>query len=363
MPFLGSTNCIVGTATGQSTACTDWLKAVQFLGGGTDAAAITKAVAAQGGTISRPDVKNGYTDWLPSFNATAHLTDTVLARVAYYETMVRPDFSKMYSSASLSYNFYDASGPQYGVFKSDPSGYGGNPYLKAMHATNYDASVEWYFSQSGSLTYSMFHKDLSNYIYTSTTLMPFTDPTSGQTQNFNYTTYVNGDKGKVEGFELAYTQFYDQLPGFWSGFGVQANYTKIYNSGGHNAGGDLTSSVALKAAADKSLPLEGMSNDSYNLALLYAKYDIDFRLAWNWRSKYLSSSSDANNKIPVWAENYGELDASVFYTILDHYKVGVQLNNLLRDPIYTDMGYKDFHPRTNIIQTDRKAAVVLRANW
>ncbi len=352
MPFLSRTTCVQGTGAGESTSCADWNAALAFLGG----------TQYQGQTVARPKVQNGYTNWLPSFNLVAHLTDQVQARVAYYETMVRPDFSKTYSGASLGFNFYDTNSTTYGVFKSDPSGYGGNPFLKPMHATNYDASLEWYFSASNSVTLSLFHKDLSNYIFTATTTMPITGP-AGQAMNFNYTTYVNGDKGKVEGFELAYTQFYDQLPGFWSGFGIQANYTKIYNSGGHNAGGDLTSAVALASAADKSLPLEGMSNDSYNLALLYNKYHIDARLAWNWRSKYLSSSSDANNKIPVWAENYGQLDASAFYDFLDHYKVGVQVTNLLRDPIYTDMGYKDFHPRTNIIQTDRKFAIVLRANW
>jgi len=354
MPYLSNGTCAVGSGSGgTSLSCDDWNNAVAFLGG----------VSNVGTTVARPSVKNEYLNFLPSFNIRAKLSDALQVRAAYYETILRPDFAYTYSSASLSFNFNDGGGTNYGTFKSDPSGYGGNPSLKPMTARNWDGSIEWYFSPSGSVTLSGFYKALSNYIYTTNATTPFTNPVSGQTIDFAYSTYVNGDKGKVGGFELAYQQFYDFLPGFWAGFGVQANYTKIWNTGGHNQGSDVTSPTAVAAANDKSLPLEGMSPDSYNIALLYAKYDVDFRLAWNWRSTYLSSSSDANNKIPVWTENYGQLDASVFYSFLDHYKVGIQATNLTGSVYHTDMGYKDFHPRTNWIAQDRKYSVVVRTNW
>ena len=355
MPFLSNGTCTVGPGLpgdGTSTSCANWNTAAAFLGG----------AANQGATVARPAVKNAYTNFLPSFNFRAKITDQVQARLAYYETMLRPDFAFTYSSASLGFNFNGLNSGNYGTFSSDPSGNGGNPYLKPMTGRNWDGSIEWYFSPSGSLTLSGFYKALSNYIFTSSTTMPITSP-AGQTMNFVYSTYVNGSKGKVGGFELAYTQFYDFLPGAWGGLGFQANYTKIFNSGGHNQGSDITNPVAVSAANDSSLPLEGMSNDSYNAAIMYAKYGIDARVAWNWRSTYLSSSSDANNKIPVWTENYGQLDASVFYSFWDHYKIGIQASNLNGAVYHTDMGYKNFHPRTNWIEQDRKYSVVLRTNW
>jgi TonB-dependent receptor len=362
MPKLNQYTCTIGTTDvdGNVTAdCSGFNAAVQFLGAGS----LSAAIANGGATVVRPAVNSGYTNLLPSFNFRARLTDAVQARVGYSETIVRPTFANMNSSATLSYNFYDTATYRSGVFKTSPSGYGGNPNLKPMRARNYDASVEWYFNATGSLTFSLFHKDLSDYIYTSTQTVTFTHPISGQSQDFQYTTYVNGSKGKVEGFELGYTQFYDSLPGAWGGLGFQANYTKIYNSGGHNGAADVTSSVAIANSNITDLPLEGMSNDSYNLALLYAKYGIDARLAWNWRSTYLSSTSDSNAKIPVWVENYGQLDGSVFYSFLDHYKVGVQVTNITGADFRTDMGYANYHPQTNYIQTDRKFAIVLRTNW
>ncbi len=356
MPRLNQNTCVIGTVDSHgfvTTDCSGFNAAIAFLGG----------LSGQGAVINRPAVNSGYINYLPSFNFRARLTDQVQARLAYSETLVRPDFSNMNSSASLNYNFYDTATYQSGIFKFAPSGYGGNPFLKPMRARSYDGSLEWYFAPTGSLTMSLFHKDLSNYIFTATTTMPFTHPVSGQTENFAYTTYVNGSKGKVEGFELAYQQFYDSLPGAWGGLGFQANYTKIYNSGGHNGAVDVTSTAAIANSNLTTLPLEGMSNDSYNLALMYAKYGIDARLAWNWRSTYLSSSSDANTKLPVWVENYGQLDGSVFYGFMEHYKIGVQVTNILGANFRTDMGYSDFHPQTNYIKTDRKFAVILRTNW
>jgi TonB-dependent receptor len=352
-PYLNRT-CAVGDVQNDKipvTSCADYDKTIQFLGG----------ASGQGATMVRPAVESGYTDITPSFNLVAHLNDKLQARLAYSETIVRPNFADMNSSASLNFNFYDANTYQKGTFNADPSGSGGNPYLKPMRARNYDASLEWYFAPTGSLTVSLFHKDLSNYFLSSTVKQSIVHPTSGQSMGFNYTTTSNGKKGKIEGFELGYQQFYDQLPGFLSGFGVQANYTKIYNSGGANGAGDIGNVSSTAFAQSSKLPIEGMSNDSYNLALMYAKYDIDARMAWNWRSKYLSATSDADSKQPAWVENFGQLDGSVFYSFLEHYKIGAQVTNITGAKFYADNGSTDYHPQRNWVQADRRFSVVFRS--
>ena len=343
-----------GDDTTMITSCDDYNAAVAFWGGYSQAAY----------AIERPDpIKTHYTQYLPSFNFRAKLTDTLQARLGYSETMLRPNFGYTNNDATLSFNWGDSSKSTAFSYKTTPSGYGGNPQLKPMHSVNYDASLEWYFSPSGSLTISLFDKRISNYIYTKTSTWNVTNPYSGEARDFSYTTYVNGTKGGIDGFELAYQQFYDMLPGFWSGFGIQANYTKIYNWGGHNNSGNITASDAV-ASGNMDLPMEGMSHDSYNLALMYAKYDVDARLAWNWRSTYMSSSANSNApREPVWLENYGQLDGSIFYTFLDHFKVGVQVTNITGAVYYTDEGYADYHPRVNWIKSDRKFAFVVRTNW
>jgi TonB-dependent receptor len=309
-----------------------------------------------GGSIPLDPVTNTYTVALPSFNFRAHLTDQLQARLAFSQGMVRPDFSYTQNYSTLSFNFqgngFAAINPQ--------TGFAGNPNLKPMRANNYDASLEWYFAPTGSLSFAVFHKDLSDYFLTGP--VPRTMTRNGVTYTFQQTGYMNGSKGKVEGMELAYQQFYDSLPGLWGGFGIAANYTKIYNSGGANPTVNLFETVEI-GNAQRPLPLEGMSPDSYNIQLLYEKYGISGRLAYNWRSRFLLTSSAANVNQPVWSENYGQLDGSIFYTFLDHYKLGIQATNLLRATTILDVGYADFHPRYDWIETDRKVSLILRANW
>lgn len=367
LPALNSnlSTCTVGQLmkpndpTTAITSCANFNTALAFWG--TTSAGLP-ASAAQ--TVTRPAVNSHYWNVLPSFNFRAHLSDTLQARAAYSESMLRPDFGYTQNNATLSFNWDDAQTANAFTFKSTPSGYGGNPDLKPMHSTNVDLSLEWYFDPSGSVTVSLFDKRITNYIFTQTTTTTIVNPYSGASYPFAYTSYVNGTKGGVEGFELDYHQFYDFLPGFWSGFGLEANYTKIYNWGGHNGAADVTSSSAIQNAANATLPMEGMSHDAYNVALMYAKYDIDFRLAWSWRSTYMSSSSNSNDpKEPVWLKNYGQLDGSVFYSFWDHYKVGFQLTNITGSRFNTLEGYPGFTPQTNWIQSDRKYAFVVRTNW
>lgn len=341
-----------GCTPAPGTNCTDFINAVTFVG--------------SGGTITIPAVNHTYTDYLPSFNVRAHITDQLQARLAFSQGIVRPDFSYTQNYSTLSFTFGPAQAPPLpnlsGTFfgTTPQGGTAGNPRLKPMHANNYDASLEWYFSPSGNLTFALFHKDLSDYFLTGP--VPLTLTRNGVTYTFAQTGYVNGSKGKVEGFELGYQQFYDSLPGFWGGFGLAMNYTKIYNSGGSNPTVNLFETVEI-GNAKTPLPLEGMSPDSYNLQLMYEKYGISARLAYNWRSRFLLTSSAANVNQPVWSENYGQLDGSVFYTFLDHYKIGLQATNLMKSTTVLDAGYTDFHPRYDWIETDRKISIILRGQW
>jgi outer membrane receptor protein involved in Fe transport len=96
---------------------------------------------------------------------------------------------------------------------------------------------------------------------------------------------------------------------------------------------------------------------------MYEKYGFDARLAYNWRSHYLLTTSAANINQPVWAESYGQLDGSIFYNVTKNFKVGVQGTNLLNSKTFLDVGYADFHPRYSWTVTDRRFAIIARAEF
>lgn len=303
---------------------------------------------------------NEYTDVMPSLNLRFKYSSELQFRFAASKAIVRPDMSWLSGYTTLS------AGASTGDFTLNPTGQGGNPFLKPVEANQYDLTAEWYFAPTSSLTLALFRKDLTNYIYVQST--PETYTNNGATMTFNVNRYVNGsEKGEVSGFEIAYNQFYDFLPGFWSGFGVQANYTKIESSGGRNPVASVSDGNQVTNANISGLPLEGMSPDSYNFALLYEKYGISARMAYNWRSEYLYTTSAANVNRPMWAGDYGQWDGSVFYSLTPKVKVGIQATNIGRDIAYTRVSSDVAKPLEtqyySATKTDRRVALILRASF
>ncbi|MDR6533280.1 TonB-dependent receptor [Caulobacter rhizosphaerae] len=313
----------------------------------------------QGGSIAGGSSSNSYTDVLPSANLRFFLKDDLQFRLAAAKAIVRPTFSQMQSYTNLSFNF-EADG--FTPKAIDPrSGSGGNPLLKPTKSNQFDASLEWYFNPAGSLTFATFYKDISNYIFMGNATESYTS--GGQTYSFLVSRNMNGSSGTIKGFELAYTQFYDFLPGPLSGLGLQANFTYVDSNGGKNTAVNLNESAQVAGAADQTLPLEGLSKTSYNVTLLYEKYGVSARLAYNWRERYLLTTSAANIQRPVWSEDYGQLDGSVLYSLTPQYKIGIQATNILNARTYLDVGGANLAPRYSWTDTDRRVAVLLRASF
>lgn len=133
----------------------------------------------------------------------------------------------------------------------------------------------------------------------------------------------NHGHGQIRGVEAQATYFYDFLPGWLSGFGTDVNFTILETHGTQNTSASVYDSSQISSSKLK-LPLEQLSRYSYNATLMYAKYGIDARLAYNWRSRYLMSASASNVVAPAYVEDYGQLDGSVMYTLNKNFKIGVQ---------------------------------------
>jgi hypothetical protein len=99
------------------------------------------------------------------------------------------------------------------------------------------------------------------------------------------------------------------------------NATILDSEGTQNSTSSTTDSSQI-IASKLELPLEQLSRYTYNATLLYSKYGIDARLAYNWRSRYLMSASASNLMVPVYANDYGQLDGSVTYAVTPQVKVG-----------------------------------------
>lgn len=257
-------------------------------------------------------VKNNYDNWLPSANIRFHLTDKLQLRAAGSKTLTRPDFSQL--SPSLT------------VVPGQLAASQGNPNLQPIKSTNFDLSLEWYANHSTSLYIAGFYKRVNGFIFTRST----TGVTIGGLSGYTLSQPLNSGKGTVKGVEVGYQQFFDFLPGALSGIGMQANAT-------------YTSSNAPTSLVGFSAPLPQLSKYSYNVAAIYEKYGISAKVAYNYRSSFLSSilagaytppgGTTTSYIFPVMTKGYGWLDASINYDINKHVTITLDGQNLLRTQI------------------------------
>ena len=318
--------------------------------------------------------RGSYTDVLPSLNTRVRLTDTLQWRFAASKAIARPDFRLMMSWLPLTANIDDSCQPPVpppapGTWPGCGIEYvngapvsAGNPNLQPMRANQFDTALEWYFGPTNMLYATLFYKDVKGYFVSETR----DEEIDGIT--YPVTRPQNLDSGKIQGFELGYNQFFDFLPGWMKGFGVQANYTFVDSEGGRNPivdpNGERTPQV-------NDLPLEGLSRRSYNVVGIYETGPWSIRLAYNWRSRYLLTASEANLRLPIWQDDFGQLDGSFFYNINKNVQIGLQANNLtdsvtklLMGPRTYPDGFVDekLYPRAYFMN-DRRYSAVLRARW
>jgi TonB-dependent receptor len=266
-------------------------------------------------------VARDYTSFLPSLNLRIHLTDKLQLRLAASKNISRPTFDQLNPSLTI-------TEPGTAQLTQVHTTSGGNPYLKPMTSKNLDVSLEWYFSRTGSLTAAGFYKDIDNYIQTSTSLRSVTFAAGATPVVYEVTSYNNVAKAKVKGFEVAYQQFFDFLPGFLSGLGAQANFTYVDS----NAPSPATSGPVT------NVPLENLSKYNYNLVAIYEKGPITVRGAYNWRSKYVETTAgNGTGTLPIFDKAFGQFDASVTYNVTDHFSLtvdGVNLTNTMRSTYF-----------------------------
>jgi iron complex outermembrane receptor protein len=235
--------------------------------------------------------------------------------------------------------------------------------LMPMESKQYDASLEWYFSRVGSLTFSLFYKDLNNFFLNGAYERQFTNPVSGVEQTVFISGPQNGGEGKMQGFELGYTQFYDMLPSPFDGFGIQANYSYIEARGVPNSGLEDSDEGGV-AEFSGEMPLQGQSDHTANFVLMYDKYDWNVRLAYNWRSEYLLTSRDVITGLPVYNDDQGFMDGSIFYNVNENVQVGFQAVNLLNTETRTFSQVDDnLKVGRSWFINDRRYTFLVRANF
>ncbi|HEY5782854.1 MAG TPA: TonB-dependent receptor [Lysobacter sp.] len=268
-------------------------------------------------TPQQVTVKRSYDDTLPSFNLVADITPDFLIRLAASKVMARPGLGNLTPGVTV-----NVSGGNKVVT-------GGNPALEPFRADTADLSFEWYFAEESLLALGLFYKDIDSFVLTSRETRPYYTsglPASlldgtGATVNddFQFNVPVNSKGGPLKGLEFTYQQPFTFLPGFWSDFGVQMNYTYVDSKIQY-----VTSTGLPSLRTD----LTGLSKNAYNATLYYEGDKFSARVSGAYRDNYLTTVPGRNGNDVEGTEETLTIDMSASYKLNDHFELTLEGLNL-----------------------------------
>lgn len=314
----------------------------------------TKTTATGWLTADIPNTEeNSYDNWLPSLNVAYNVTPDVVLRGGLSRTMTRASLSSLAPTKSYSDVNFTVSG--------------GNSQLDPLVSDNLDLAVEWYFAEQSVLSLAYFQKDIDSFISSPSTDEPLRPedfaavaavyPTQPQlldpTLIWTYSTAANTEGTKLDGFEISYQQAFTELPGLWSGFGVIANYSYV----------DATTLV-VRSGQNVTVPLEGMSENSWNATVYYELDRWGVRLAVNNRDDYVTDNTGSNGNISHGTTGPTRYDMSAFFHINDMMTMtfeGINLTDEAERLFTTGDGSLDLIREYNF--TGRQFFLGLRVNF
>jgi TonB-dependent receptor len=334
-----------------------------------------------------------YTRVLPSFNIKFDASDKFKIRAAASLASAPPNLNDIRAGGSVSVrsipNPTNSQAPQ--IITGFVSN-GGGANLKPTMITSEDLTFEYYPSPSSFFYVDLFAKQIKDeplfYSFIANNLpVPVwayangqTPPAPGQPETGTETTLdlpwlylqnkTSTKKAYIKGFEIGGRKFFDHLPGLLSGFGIEGNLTYIDSKnpaqqansvltppppGGLQPGLNPDGTVPQTYP---NLPYAGLSKWAYNIQLLYSRGRVNFRLAYNWRSKALLSTnvnplsyatSGGNpyilntsptdfspaaswpvyNMVPAYTAAAGYLDLGFDYKFSERLSLYINANNIL----------------------------------
>ena len=238
--------------------------------------------AAYPGAINTAGDGSGYLEGVP-FNP--------LAGTVYYKTPTERSFYNFLPSMNLRYALhqdlvarfgasrtigrqnYNVLGAAFGVPGCNANGCGvtgPNPELHPLTSNNVDVALAWYFAPRSLVSVDVFQSKIDGYVKTGANpqgaTIDLVDPLDNRVKNF----YINTSSqqgARIKGIEVAYEQ------PIGAGFGMQANVSRA------------------RTRVDDGRPMVGASEWAANLGGYFENDTMSARLVYNYRGKYVSSST------------------------------------------------------------------------
>jgi TonB-dependent receptor len=289
--------------------------------------------AIEGDDYTAIRVKNTYDNWLPSVNAKLEITDEIIARFAYSQSITRPELDEM--SPESGYGGGDVN---------NLTGWGSNPKLMPFESDNLDLAIEWYYDEGSYAAVAMFTKDVDGYLATDEVEEVVTVPSG--TYNYKISRPVNSDKAEIEGVEVAIQHMFTNLPAPFDGLGFIANKTFV-------------DSESTADDEGNPLPLIGLG-DSANFILFYEKDSFQFRVAYNIRDRFMQSKP-RSWRDGHYVDDYSQVDISGSYDLNENFTVFFEGINVTNELYTTTAKYSNQY--LDITETGARYSLGIRGSF
>lgn len=329
------------------------------------------------------NVTQDYSDVLPSASLILSPTEKLQLRFGYAEILRRPNFSQI----SPTINFPLTTSPSVRI---------GVPELRPTTAEQYDFSFEYYFRKGSVISLGFYRKKLDGVIGTESTgqvCNPLADSTENNDQRCEIDgtigflqssqSPVNLPGGEINGYEVAFQHNFTHLPRPFDGLGIIANYAyqegerdQEFNLPRYFHGGQWIPARCASQYDDPELretcesgtfPLNfvRLSENSYNFTIFFERprYRWSGRLRYTYRDSYLiAESSDLGFGQPSYADDRGQLNASLSYRIDDVFSLTFSGVNLTKELGKNKVSFPD-GPVALQKDADRRFALGIRAKF
>ncbi|MDQ8179670.1 TonB-dependent receptor [Pelagicoccus sp. SDUM812005] len=267
-------------------------------------------------SVSQITASNDYDNFLPSFQYRYDATDNIVYRASWSNSLARPSFGD-----TAYRSFINDDGDEMEI---------GNPNLKTLESTNWDASVEYYLPSLGMVSAAVFYKDIENFSfeqsYERDENPEMFSAILGDNPAFDgieeITTFSNGSAGEIKGLELAYQQQLGFLGDAFEAFGLMANVTF------------LDSEAIYPTREDENVPFVGQSDTVGNLAFTYEQGEFFGRVAMNWRSERLREDEAIGGDIyeDLYVDDFSQIDLTFRYRATENWTFYTEVLNVTDEP-------------------------------
>jgi TonB-dependent receptor len=273
------------------------------------------------------EIRGNYTKSFPSIHLHHDITRDLKARVSWSTSFGRPPLVNLLPSETPN--------------EMNQTITINNPSLLPQTATNWDASLEYYFEPVGSLSVSWFHKEIEDYIINNVEggiIGAGNDNGfNGEYEGFRILTRANAGTATVQGWEFAYQQQFTFLPGLLKGLSISGNYTLLETRGDFGAGPQRSTNE-----------VPGFVPRMANLSLMWRYGRVSARVALNYVGEHIRNFTAPGSPRNLFRFDRKIVNAGVAYHFRPWMNLSVDVANVFNEPEAFYRGYPHRMQATNI---------------